>query len=87
MDCPDVVDPADAALSELLVRIAERTQDEGRREKLLDLMLTLPPIAEWPREMLDEWCKTYDYVRSLRRELEQHQLERMYDGGAGDESR
>lgn len=81
MDSSDVVDPADAALNELLAHIAENAHNQDRREKILDLMLTLSPVADWPREMLDEWRTTYGYIRSLRRQHEQRQLERMYDGG------
>jgi hypothetical protein len=77
VDSSDVVDPADAALSELLARLAENAGDEDRREKLFDLMLTVPPIAQWPPEMLEEWRKTYDYVRGLRRQFERRQLQQM----------
>jgi len=78
VDSSDVVDPTDAVLQDLLAQIAERTPDKARRDKIVDLVLTLPPIAQWPPEMLDEWRKTSDYIRSLRREHELRQLERMF---------
>jgi hypothetical protein len=74
MDSSDVVDPADAAINELLGQIADRTRDPERRERIIDMMLTLPPITEWPPEALEKWRDTYEYVRSLRRDLEQRQL-------------
>ena len=86
MNSSDIVDPADASLQELLAQLAEHTDDEDSREKIIDLMLTIPPIAQWPPEMLAEWRKTYDYIRGLRRQLEQRHLERMYNDG-GDASR
>jgi len=86
MDSSDVVDPADAALHQLLAQMAEHTEDERLRERILDLMLTLPPVSQWPPEMLEEWRKTSEYVRSLRRELERRELQRMSRLG-GDEDR
>lgn len=79
MDSSDVADPVDAAVYKLLGQIANRTRDPERRERILGLMLTLPPIAEWPPEALEQWRATYDYIRSLRRDLERRQLEEMYD--------
>ena len=77
MDSSDVVDPVDARIYELLAQIAERTEDKERRERIITLMLTLPPIAEWPREVLEQWQGIHEYVRGLRRDLEQRQLEEM----------
>ena len=65
MDSSDLVDPFDAALHELLARDFVRTQDVQRRERLIDLMLTLPPSRESPLEALDECRATYEYIRSL----------------------
>jgi hypothetical protein len=75
----DCVDPGDAAISELLGQIADGTRDPERRERILGLMMTVPPIAEWPPEALDQCRATYEYVRSLRRDLELRQLEEMFD--------
>jgi hypothetical protein len=45
MDSSDVVDPADAALHELLPQLAEHARDPERRENILDLMLTVSAVA------------------------------------------
>jgi hypothetical protein len=53
----DVVDPGDAAIQALLALTAENTHDHERREKLLDAILTIPPLTKWPphcREKLEE---------------------------------
>jgi hypothetical protein len=69
LDSADVVDPADAALNELLAHMADYTHDEEIRQRILDLMLTVPPIAEWPPSAIDQWRMTCDYIRNLRRQL------------------
>jgi len=80
VDSLDAVDPTDAVLQDLLAQIAENTPDKDRRERIIDLMLTLPPIKQWPPEMFDEWRKTCDYILGLRREYELRELKRMFDG-------
>lgn len=67
MDSSDAVHPADAAINELLGQIADRTRQPERRERIIDLMLTLPAIDEWPPEALDQLRATYEYIRGLRR--------------------
>ena len=52
MDSEDLVDAGDAALQALLAGLAERTTDSVRRDRLLDFILTLPPLREWPTESL-----------------------------------
>jgi hypothetical protein len=64
----DVVDPADAALNDLLAHLAEGN-DGARCAEILDLMLTLPPIATWPREFLQELYEVCSWV-GLRHRLE-----------------
>jgi hypothetical protein len=86
MDSPDVVDPADAALNELLAYMVDYTHDEERYQRILDLMLTVPPIAEWRPEAIDQWRMTCDYIRNLRRQLQQRELEQMYDASGNDET-
>jgi hypothetical protein len=86
VDSSDCVDPGDAAINELLGQIADRTRDPERRERIIGLLLTLPPIAEWPPEALDQWRATYDYIRSIRRDLEQRQLQEMFDYTGNDGS-
>ena len=86
MDSSDVVGPGDAALYELLGRIAGATQEEQKRERILDLMLTVPSIAEWPPEAIEEWRSLATYLRGLRCELERRELERLFNAGGGDET-
>jgi hypothetical protein len=50
MQSDDSVEPGDAALQELLASVAERMSDGERRDVLLDFMLTMPPLADWPAE-------------------------------------
>ncbi|KAA1248289.1 hypothetical protein F0Q45_21385 [Mycobacterium simiae] len=84
MDSDDVIDPADAELHALLGQIADRTDDEERRERILGVMVTLPPIADWPPDMLERARATHAYVRGLRRDLQRRELEAMYAGTEGD---
>jgi hypothetical protein len=67
MHAKDVVDPGDAALQELLANIAERTRDPARRDKLLNFLLTMPPLVEWSAEELEMLTETSAYIRSLAR--------------------
>lgn len=79
MDSRDTVDPADAALHRLLGDIADKTPDDERRERILDLMMTAPPVAEWPPDAVDQWRDAYQYIRSLRRDLERRELDQIYN--------
>ena len=65
----DVVDPADAALNDLLAHIAETSGDDEKREKIFDLMLTAPPMPEWPLEFLQAMYEVCSWV-GLRHRLE-----------------
>lgn len=66
----DVVDPGDAAIQALLALTAENTDDE-KREKLLDAILTIPPLTEWPPDWLDQLRDTCKFIFSLSRDLKQ----------------
>lgn len=81
VDAFDVVDPDDAAMQELLAQIAGRTADKEKRERIHDLNLMLPPIAQWPPEILDEWREIYDDIRGYRLSLERREFQRMVDDG------
>jgi hypothetical protein len=48
VESDDVVDSGDAAIQALLALTAENTHDHERRKKLLDAILTVPPLTEWP---------------------------------------
>ncbi|MGE2817950.1 hypothetical protein ACQI5H_22815 [Mycobacterium heidelbergense] len=69
----DVVDPGDAALHELLASVAERTHDSLRRARILDYLITTPPLVEWSaeeREVLRQTCAYIISLARLNRELE-----------------
>jgi hypothetical protein len=63
----DLVDPGDAALRALLASMAERTHDVERRDKLLDFMMTTPPLADWSTPSLEALRETCQYIISLGR--------------------
>jgi hypothetical protein len=71
VESDDVVDPGDAALQALLAAMAENTHDDERREKLLDAILTLSPLAEWPPDWLDQLRDTCKFIIGLSRDLRQ----------------
>ena len=45
----DVVERVDRKIHDILVHIAETTTDDAQREVARDLMLTLPPVSDWPQ--------------------------------------
>lgn len=52
MTLDDTVEPGDAALQALLAGLAEKTDDDEKRTLLLDLILTVPPLRQWPTDSL-----------------------------------
>jgi hypothetical protein len=77
----EVADPRDVVLPQFFPLRPERlahTDDDEKPETLLDAILTIPPLTEWPpdcREKLRETCK---FVISLSRDLK-----RMTETGDG----
>jgi hypothetical protein len=69
VESDDVVDPGDAAIQALLALTAEGTDDDEKREKLLDAILTIPPLAEWPPECREKLWETCQYIKDLSRDL------------------
>jgi hypothetical protein len=67
MQDQDFVDPGDAAPQELLASAAEPTRDPARRDRLLNFLLTMPPLVEWSAEELEMLTETCAYIRSLAR--------------------
>jgi hypothetical protein len=67
VDSDDVVDPGDAAIQALFALTAEKTDDDGKREKLLDAILTIPPLTEWPPDCREKLRETCEFVISLGR--------------------
>ena len=77
----DVIDPADAGLQALRAAMAENTRDHERREKLLDAILTIPPLGEWPPECREKLRERCEFVISCARELRQRKAR---EGGDDD---
>jgi hypothetical protein len=78
VESDDVVDSGDAALQALLALTAENTDDE-KRENLLDAILTIPPLTEWPPDCREKLRETCQFVISLSWDLRQRTENR--DGG------
>ncbi|MBY0287298.1 MAG: hypothetical protein K2X52_09120 [Mycobacteriaceae bacterium] len=76
MDSEDVVEPIDALLQELLAAVAERTADSARRDAIMDHILTVPPVREWPAESLEQLMDACEYVKRLAHEMRQNRRER-----------
>jgi hypothetical protein len=76
----DDVDSGEAAIQALLAAIAANTHDPERREKLLDAILTIPPLTEWLPDCREKLRETCEYVISLSRDLRRRTETR--DGGA-----
>jgi hypothetical protein len=70
VESDDVVDPGDAALQALLASPG-RTDDDEKRERLLDAILTIPPLTEWPLDCLEKLWETCQFVICLSRDLRQ----------------
>jgi hypothetical protein len=71
-DGADVVDPADRRVHDILVRIIETTTDDAQRETARELLLTLPPMREWPEDTLRAMYEVLAFVeirKSFRRSL------------------
>src|ERR1700744_6037523 len=71
VESDDVVDPGDAAIQALLALTAENTDDGDKREKLLDAILTIPPLTEWPVDCREKLWETCQFIKSLAEDLRQ----------------
>lgn len=67
----DVVDPDDAAIQSLLALTAENTDDDEKREKLLDAILTLPPLTRWAPESREKLLETCQFIKGLAHDVRQ----------------
>ena len=54
-------------LQELLASVAEHTHDPAKKAFVLDFLLTMEPLAEWPEPALDALTHTCGDVISLAR--------------------
>ena len=61
----------DAALQALLASIAEHSEDADKRDLLMDYILTVPTLREWPTDARERMRDTCDYVTGLARDLRQ----------------
>lgn len=75
VESDDIVDPGDAALQALLADMAENTHDDEKREKLLDAILTIPPLTEWPPDSRKKLWETCQFINSLAEDLRQRSEE------------
>lgn len=61
------MDTSDSVLQTLLASVAEHTHDPAKKAFVLDFLLTMEPLAEWPEPELDVLIQTCGYVISLAR--------------------
>lgn len=69
MRSDDVVDPADAAVQALLNLAADSTNDPEKRDELIDAILTIPPLAQWPAVARDNLLATCQFIAELGDDL------------------
>jgi hypothetical protein len=69
VDHDDLVDPGDAAIQALLALTAENTDDDEKRDRLIDAILTVPPLTEWPPECREKLCETGRFIMGLAEDL------------------
>lgn len=65
----DAVEPIDAAFQALLAHAAAEIRDDEKRDKLIDGILTLPPVAEWPPDSQEKLWETCQFIKGLGREV------------------
>ena len=71
VESDDVVDPGDAAVQALLALTAENTSDPEKRDRLIDAILTLPPLTEWPTESREKLSATCQFIKDLAEDFRQ----------------
>jgi hypothetical protein len=64
-------DPGDAAVQTLLAVMAENTHDDERRDRLLDYILTIPPLTQWPPDHRRKLWETCEFLKALSRDFRQ----------------
>jgi hypothetical protein len=79
VESADVVDPGDAAIQALLTLTAEKTHDDEKRDMLIDGILTLPSLTEWPPDSREKLWETCQFIKSLAEDL--RQKGEIHDGG------
>jgi hypothetical protein len=71
VESDDVVDPGDAAIQALLALTADTTHDHEKRDRLMDYILTVPPLTEWPPDCRKKLWETCQFIKSLAEDLRQ----------------
>lgn len=51
--------------------MAENTRDDEKREKLLDAILTIPALTEWPPDYREKLWEACQFIKSLAEDLKQ----------------
>lgn len=69
MQSDDMVDPGDAAVQALLPLTAENTHDEGKRDMLIDGILSLPSLRVWPPEWREILLEACHFIKGLGEDL------------------
>jgi hypothetical protein len=65
MDSDDVVDPGDAEVQALLALTAENNRDSHKHDLLINAILTLPPLTEWPLDAREKLLETCSFIKKL----------------------
>jgi hypothetical protein len=86
VEADEFVDPGDAAVQALLAFTAENTGDPAKRDLLIDAILTLPPLEDWPAESLQKLIETGRFVIGLAEDLRQKRAQ-TFDVGQDPHSR
>lgn len=73
VDSDDVVEPIDAAFQALLAHAADNTADDEKRDMLIEGILTLPPVTEWPPESQEKLWETCRFIEDLAREARRNE--------------
>ncbi|MGD1172169.1 hypothetical protein [Mycobacterium seoulense] len=71
MDFDDVVDPGDAAIQALLALTAENTDDDEKRDLLMDFILTALPPTEWSPDCRQKCWETCQFIKRPAEDLRQ----------------
>ena len=66
-DSGDVVEPVDRKINDILVHIVETTTDDDQRRIARDLMLTLPPVKDWPEDTVRAVYELMSFIEIRKR--------------------
>jgi hypothetical protein len=64
-----LIDFGDAAVQALLALVVESTHDHEKHGWLIDALLTVPPLAEWPSECREMLLETCHFMKGLADDL------------------